>query len=384
MRLRTTCPRCHGRPWSQRSWLTLTLDATCCTHRSRTVGGVCGFDLAEAPHDPISQRTADALDAFRAPPPDEPVTIGDITTTGAQHRDLLRNLYDLHAAAKRPDPLTTMTTALDAYDALAAGDVDAPALHAATTTHHFQRFFLAQRAKHPIDVHPVLLTWYANQHRQHLSKRTQLAWRAGRTHLAPPPAHEPATSARITRLPEHAARRLCPPAEWVPAALSAHLTQAPWAGDALGEALNALCFLGLGRSDTWAELALELHLPARIQHAARTRLNSVASYAWLPYLHRLEAHLTRLEQAPPTIDHRRRRHHVIDPAIVGEGFRRTSTPDTGDATTRFWAWYTGGHADYAPHGYPTASTPSPLDAKTLRAFRRVAEALPPATSQHPP
>ncbi|WP_405219030.1 hypothetical protein [Agrococcus sp. Ld7] len=233
-------------------------------------------------------------------------------------------------------------------------------------------------------MNPILLTWYANRQRGHLSRRAQLAWRAGRANLAAPPAHQVKLNVKIDHLPEHTATRPCPPAEWVPAFLPDSEVSPPWRCDAIGGALNALCFLALGRADSWAELALELCLPVDIQRVAAARLRHVAGHDWLDYLHRLEAHFERLEPDPPAIDYRARRRTAIDYLAVADAFETAGLPDDEITITQFWAWYTSSHPALAPPAYTPVSPGDENRPSDKAAFALVAAALRPSKPRRPP
>lgn len=392
LRLLECCPACGGRPWHNRAWLALKLPPTLCAQRvgGRTGRNWCGSDLGTAPRLPVDARAVHAqhilqhthhVDEQRS---GEHRQFADMLVTVKQQAGLLHCFYELAAGAEPHDPVEAAVAAVDAFEALRDGNNEHPALHRATTTHHFQRYFLGQRPKHPIDVNPILLTWYANRHRDDLSRRAQLAWRAARTNLAAPPAHQATLRARIDRLSEHAATLPCPPAEWVPAFLRDSCVSPPWRCDAIGGALNALCLLGLGRTGSWAELALELCLPVDIQRVAAARLRHVDDADWRDYLERLEANFERLQRDPPAIDYRARRRAAIDYLAVADAFETAGIPADEIAITRFWAWYTGSHPELAPPAY----TPiRPVDAAQPideAAFMPVSAALRPAKPRRPP
>lgn len=392
LRLLDRCPACGGRPWHNRAWLTLKLPPTLCAQRvrGRTGKNWCGNDLGEAPRLPVDERAVHAQHVLQHTHPVGERRTGEhrefagMLVTSQQQASLLHCFYELAAGAETHDPIEAVIAAVDAFEALRDGDDEHPALHRATTTHHFQRYFLAQQPKHPIHVNPILLTWYANRQREHLSRRAQLAWRASRTNLAAPPAHQATLRARIDRLPEHAATRPCPPAEWVPAFLPDSVVSPPWRCDAIGGALNALCFLALGRADSWAELALELCLPVDIQRVAAARFRHVTSSAWHAYLDHLEAHFERLLHDPPTVDYRARRRTAIDYLAVADAFETGGLSRDECAITQFWAWYTASHPALAPPAYTRIS---PVDATRPideAAFTLVATALRPVRPHRPP
>ncbi|QUW18187.1 TniQ family protein [Agrococcus sp. Marseille-Q4369] len=392
LRLLDRCPACGGRPWHNRAWLTLRLKPAMCAQRvgGRTGRNWCGSDLGDAPHVPVDERAAHAQQVLQRTHAVGEQRSGEhrdfagMLVTSKQQAGLLHCFYELAAGAETHDPIEAAIAAVAAFEALRDGRDEHPALHRATTTHHFQRYFLAQQPKHPIDVNPILLTWFANRQREHLSRRAQLAWRAGRRNLAAPPAHQVKLNVKIDHLPEHAMTRPSPPAEWVPAFLPDSLVSPPWRCDAIGGSLNALCFLALGRADSWAELALELCLPVDIQRVAAARLRHVADPDWHVYLDRLEAHFEQLQGDPPTIDFRARRRTAIDYLAVAEAFETAGLVADETTITHFWAWYTASHPALAPPAYTPVSPGDENRPIDEAGFALVAAALRPAKPRRPP
>lgn len=393
--LREHCPDCGGVAWRNKAWGRSCLPLHRCAQRlpraleTATPARWCGADLTDHPV-PVTQAALDAQafasQHFNAPatPHGIQVVFGGLPVGARQAAGLLWNLYELADLVAPGDPVATLTDAVDAYTALRDGRASA-AIERLTRGHHFQRFFLGQRPKHPVDVNAILLTRYANEHRTTMTRRASLAWRATRLNLAPPPSHDAKLRLAIDRLPEHHESLLCIPAEWVPQLLPPTAVEPPWTADAAGRALNALCLLALGRTDTWAQLAIELGLPHRLHRLAAARFRHVHRPEWDAYQRRLETYAAAIERHPPAIDYRDRRRRALDPDVTA----RTLTAALGrDAppplVTTFWAWYTGGAASLPPAGYLPISDPIDIDGSTRIAFTRTVADLPLIRPAQPP
>jgi hypothetical protein len=363
------CPQCGERPWRTDAWLGQCGAVHACAARrpaeadlKQPLRAWCGGDLRKAPR-PLAPETVLQAQAIlagnkhwtaeaSAPAPLHRFDIGT-----QQSREVLATLVGAAWTRTQSDPLTANRRAdalhvgIVAYQELMTAEQPTPYLDQLTVVMNLDQVLAGGPGTVGI-YGPVIAAWYIDRVRGRLTRRQQLGWRTDRKWPSTPcDPTTPWATAQAT-LPQHQGQPSCVPAAWVPQLIAVDSLQLPWKPDAAGRALAAMCLLNLGRGIRWAYIALELGLPASLQHILASRLANTPSQAWQQFLSSLEDTFDHLCKSPPQINYRLRRIIAADPQLIRRcvAKRTDSKPQDvpQDAITAVWAEYTGGDIHFAP------------------------------------
>lgn len=361
--LNTQCPSCDANQWAPSSWLSRSAPPQYCTERNaqteatarRTVRGWCNQDLRDAPttsappglveaqqnlHQALRQQTST---------PDATLPLGAWgTITHEQHAHAITTLISL--AADEPSSITekasTLLEAWTAYNELRSPTGTGPHLHQLLGDPSQSGLLGPPITAINKDLGPLLTAAGLKQDAP-LSANKQLAFRTGRAW----PTHPPDWTRRPSNeavLPEHLSTPLSPPAEWIPQVLWPGFAIQPPTTEPTTRATQSMLLLHLGRASRWSHLALELGLPASMQHMARAHLQNLAQTHWPEVLTDLERQFERLLAKPPPINYRVRRVIAHDPADLKRALDLTTGTETApDVVRHFWEAFTGGDISLA-------------------------------------
>ncbi|WP_240689297.1 hypothetical protein [Brevibacterium aurantiacum] len=273
--------------------------------------------------------------------------------TNHQHAHLFTTLItyaDSHSTGIAGQT-TTLLTAWEAYRELNSATGTGPHLRTLFSDIATTGLLGPPRTARGTNLGPILIASLLKT-RQHLSANKQLAFRIARTWPAHPPDWSTSSlhsqpDLQQTTLPEHSTVPLTPPPEWIPQTL--------WPGFGTdhstpgARAVESLLLLHLGRATKWSHLALELGLPATLQHQARAHIRRLAATCWHDQLALLEHQFTRLLSTPPPINYRIRRVIAADTDELTQALRKTIGSDPSpDLLRHFWEVLTGGDIALAP------------------------------------
>lgn len=368
--LHDVCPTCERSQWQSASWLGHTSPPHRCTERvtvttqsnsePRKARPWCNTDLTSAPPQPAPPELLTAQHTLLIAL-DEQETSPTATRkfgpwsqiTHHQHAHLFTTLI-AYADSHSPGIAGQTTTLLTAWKAYQ--ELDSPT----GTGPHVRNLFAdiantgllgPPRTARTTDLGPVLIASLLKT-QELLSANKQLAFRTARTWPTHPPdwsTSSPRSQSDLSQafLPEHSTVPLTPPPEWIPQTL--------WPGFGTdhstpgARAVESLLLLHLGRAARWSHLALELGLPATLQHQARAHIRRLTSTSWHDQLVHLENQFAQLLSSPPPINYRIRRVIAADPDELTQALRKTTGSAPSPVLLRhFWETLTGGDIALAP------------------------------------
>jgi TniQ protein len=363
------CPACGEQPWRTGAWLGQCAATRICTARvpakagpKRKVGQWCGADLCEATRIPAPDAVVQAQ-AFLtdhehwASDGSAPKSLRRFGIDTAESREVLAALVGAAWTQTRREPATAARRAnalhmgIVAYQQLAAADGPTPHLDQLGAVMNLDQILLG--GSDSVGLYgPVIAAWYIDRVRDHLTPRKQLGWRTGRQWPSLPADPTTPRATTHTRLPEHRQQLPCLPAAWVPQLLPAPGLDFPWEPDPAGRALATMCLLNLGRGIQWSYIALELGLPARLQHLLAARLVNTPKPVWRRFLSSLEDAVHDMCRSPPHINYRHRRIVAADAQLLRQSLAAQTSLEPRnvpqDWLTALWAAYTGGDIGFAP------------------------------------
>lgn len=372
------CPHCGEQPWHTIAWLGQCAPAHICTARlpakagpKRKVGQWCAADLCQAPRIPAPDAVLQAQ-AFltggrhsRIDEPKSPAALFRFGIDASESREVLATLVGAAWTGIRGDPATpvrranALHTGMLAYQELSTEDQPTPHLDQLSAVMDLDQILVG--GTDSVGLYgPVIASWYVDRIRDHLTPRKQLGWRTSRTWPSLPVDPTTPRPTASAQLPEHRDQRACLPAAWIPQILAADRLTLPWEPDPVGCALAAMCLLNLGRGISWSYIALELGLPAALQHPMTRRLLHAARPDWRRFLSSLEEEFTEICQSPPHINYRHRRITAADPQLLRRCIAEQTSQQPQDVPQDWlgalWAAYTGGHIEFAPTAIISADT----------------------------
>lgn len=365
------CPKCGQQPWRTDTWLGQCAAIHICTARlpgekcpNREVRPWCGFDLREVPHIPVPETVLHAQATItesqhQITQTSAPTSLRRFGIGPDESREVLATLIGAAWTQTQSESLAdsrhanALHAGMTAYQELTSIGQPTPHLDRLRDTMNLDQILLGG----PDNVGlygPVIAAWYIDSIRDHLTHRKQLGWRTGRKWPSLPADPTAPWVTTHARLPEHRQWPICVPSAWVPQLLTTTSLQLPWESDPVGRALAAMCLLNLGRGIRWAYIALELGLPAHLQHLAAQRLITTSRAAWRRFLSALEDTFTDLCQSPPQINYRLRRIVGADPDLIRYCVAKQVCCEPQDipqnSVAAVWAAYTGGDVQFAPPG----------------------------------
>lgn len=296
--LHDVCPSCEQLQWRSAAWLGHTAPPHRCTERvtlttqpdsePRKTRPWCNTDLRNTPTQPAppelltAQHTLlTALDEQETSPTETREFGPWAHITHHQHAHLFSTLIT-YADSHSPGiagQTTTLLTAWEAYQELDSPTGTGPHLRSLFADISHTGLLGPPRTARTTDLGPVLIASLLKT-QKHLSANKQLAFRAARTWPTHPPdwtASNPRSQTDLQQatLPEHTTIPLTPPAEWIPQTLWTDFgTDDSTPG---ARAVESMLLLHLGRAAKWSHLALELGLPATLQHQARAHIRQLAT-----------------------------------------------------------------------------------------------------------
>lgn len=370
--LHDTCPTCEQPQWRSASWFGRTSPPYRCTERvtaptetvseTRKIRPWCNTDLRETPTQPAPPGLHTAQHTLLQALHEQETAPNSMRAFGPW--DQVSNHQHAHAittlityASEQPSGIEgQVATLLEAWSAYT--DLNSPTGNGDNLRRLFadisQTGILGPpRTARNSDLGPIVVASLLKTH-EDLSANKQLAFRTARTWPAHPAdwsnaSPDPQLDHRQSQLPEHSTAPLSPPAEWIPQTLWPRFGAK---GDNISpgaRAIQSMLLLHLGRTSKWSHLALELGLPASLQHQARAQVQRLASNAWPEQLTQLEHQFERLLSNPPPINYRIRRVIGAETNELKAALSSVTGSEPTQALLRhFWESLTGGDISLGP------------------------------------
>lgn len=368
--LHDACPTCEQPQWSSAAWFGRASPPYLCTQRisapketnpeSRKTRPWCNTDLRESPTQQASPALLTAQHTLFQALHDQKMSPDSTRAFGPWHKvthhQIAHAFTNLIAYASEQTPgiegqVATLLEAWSAYTELNSSTGTGDNLRRLFADISQTGLLGPPRTARNSALGPILVASLLKT-QEHLSANKQLAFRTARAWPTHPPdwsTSSPHSQSDLQQaaLPEHSTIPLTPPPEWIPQTL--------WPGFGTdhptpsARAVESLLLLHLGRAAKWSHLALELGLPAILQHQARAHIRRLASTCWHDQLALLEQQFAQLLSTPPPINYRIRRVIAADTDELTQALRRTTGSNPSPVMLRhFWEVLTGGDIALAP------------------------------------